>query len=126
MSAVAPDRPAVVITGAASGIGAATAAHFIAQGWNVLLGYFGDVEREAALAIAATAQAGVRVVATQLDVTRDDQCRTAAALAIDSFGGIDALISSAGTTRIVAHRDLDALGLDDFERTSRVNTVGPF
>ena len=117
---------AVLITGGATGIGAAAARHFLARDWHVLVCYFAEDERGQAEEIVATAVPGQLAFATRLDVTCDDQCRAAAAMADERFGGLDALVSSAGVTRIVPHRDLDALDLADFDLTARVNTAGPF
>jgi 3-oxoacyl-[acyl-carrier protein] reductase len=60
------------------------------------------------------------------DVSADADCRRIAARAQEAFGRIDALVSSAGTTRLVPHADLDGLTMDDFMKTTAVNTVGPF
>ncbi len=115
----------VVVTGAASGIGAACAKHFLAAGWNVVLNYFGPSMLPLAEGIAATAAPGTALFVDG-DVTRDSDCRAIAAAAIKAFGRIDALINCAGNTRIVAHADLDGLSLDDFLGLCAVNTAGPF
>jgi 3-oxoacyl-[acyl-carrier protein] reductase len=111
----------VVVTGGASGIGAACVRHFSAQGWRVVVSYFLDGERAAAQALAGTAG-----IVVQGDVTRDEDCRRTAAAALDAFGRIDALVSSAGTTRLVPHANLDDLTMDDFLKMTAVNTAGPF
>lgn len=111
-----------VVTGGASGIGAACVRRFVEEGWTVVVNYFLGSERAAAEALAA----GSRGIAVQGDVSRDDDCRRLAAEAGAAFGRIDALVNSAGTTRLVPHADLDALTIDDFLRTTSVNTAGPF
>jgi hypothetical protein len=65
-------------------------------------------------------------IAVKGDVSADADCRRIAASAQEAFGRIDALVSSAGTTRLVPHADLDGLTMDDFMKTTAVNTVGPF
>jgi 3-oxoacyl-[acyl-carrier protein] reductase len=112
----------VVITGGASGIGAGCVRHFIDQGWQVVVNFFLDAEKAAAQALVA----GGKGIAVQGDVSRDEDCRRIAAQAEAEFGRIDALVSSAGTSRLVPHAKLDALTLDDFLRTTAVNTAGPF
>jgi len=112
----------VVVTGGASGIGAACVRRFLAGGWKVVVNYFLDSEQAAAEALATDG----RGIVVQGDVSRDADCRNIAAAAVDAYGRIDALVSSAGTTRLVPHADLDALTLDDFVKTSSVNTAGPF
>jgi 3-oxoacyl-[acyl-carrier protein] reductase len=116
------DTRVAVVTGGASGIGAACVRHFTGQGWRVVVNYFLDTEKPAAEALAAAS----RGIAVQGDVSRDDDCRRIAAAAVGAFGRIDALVSSAGSTRLVPHADLDALTMDDFLKTTAVNTAGPF
>jgi 3-oxoacyl-[acyl-carrier protein] reductase len=115
-------RKVAVVTGGASGIGAACTRRFVAEGWAVVVNYFLDSEREQAEALIADG-AGIVV---QGDVSRDEDCRRIAAAAVEAFGRIDVLISSAGTTRLVPHAQLDDLTMDDFLRTTSVNTAGPF
>lgn len=112
----------VVVTGGASGIGAGCVRYFIAQGWRVVVNYFLEGEKAA----AETLVAGGKGIAVQGDVSRDEDCRAIAARSEAAFGRIDALVSSAGTTRLVPHAQLDALTLDDFVRATAVNTAGPF
>jgi 3-oxoacyl-[acyl-carrier protein] reductase len=117
----------VVVTGGASGIGAACVTRFFQEGWDVVLSYFLSCEEPAAQRLAQQAdQAGRQALIVRADVTRDEDCRRVAELAQHRFGRLDALICSAGTTRIVPHADLDALTQDDFLSTAAVNTVGPF
>lgn len=121
------EEKVVLVTGGASGIGAATVRHFTARGWTAIVNYF--LESEAAAAeqlVAEAAAAGSQALAIQGDVGRDEDCRHMAAVAMARFGRIDTLVSSAGTTRMVAQHDLDALTLDDFLLTTTVNTAGPF
>lgn len=117
----------VLVTGGASGIGAATVRHFIAQGWNVVVNYFLESEAEAAEALVAEAMAaGRQGLALRGDVGRDEDCRRLAEAAIARFGRIDGLVSSAGASRMVPQHDLDGLTLDDFLQSTTVNTAGPF
>lgn len=117
----------VLVTGGASGIGAATVRHFIARGWNVVVNYFLESEIEASAELVAEAMAvGLQGLAVRGDVGVDADCRRMAAVAAERFGRIDALICCAGTTRVVPLNDLDALTLDDFQLTMTVNTAGPF
>jgi hypothetical protein len=61
-----------------------------------------------------------------LDVRDDAQCRAVAGQAQAHFGGLRALVNSAGSTRFVPHAELEALDAADFEHTSAVNLVGPW
>jgi 3-oxoacyl-[acyl-carrier protein] reductase len=121
-----PARVAFV-TGGASGIGAACVRYFLAQGWDVAINYFSDARLPAAQELVAQAKTGGRVgIAVQGDVSRDQDCRRMIHTASERFGRLDALICSAGTTRVVPQRNLDGLTAEDFFGTTAVNTIGPF
>jgi NADP-dependent 3-hydroxy acid dehydrogenase YdfG len=88
----AADR-VLLITGASSGIGAATARHACAAGWRVVLAAR-SLERLQTL--AQELGGSERALAVRCDVTEwDDQQRTVAA-ALDAFGHIDAAFANAG------------------------------
>lgn len=114
----------VLITGAATGLGSATAVGVACQGARVIISYASSrIEAEATADACRSAGAEVRVV--QGNVADDSDCRRIASAAAD-WGRLDALINSAGATKHVAHDDLDALSADDFHFLFGVNTVGPF
>ncbi len=121
------DARVVLVTGGASGIGAATVRHFTAQGWNVVVNYYLDGEAAAAQQLVDEASAtGLQGLAVKGDVGVDADCKCMADAAATRFGRIDALVSSAGATRMVPQHDLDGLTLDDFLNATTVNTAGPF
>jgi 3-oxoacyl-[acyl-carrier protein] reductase len=62
----------------------------------------------------------------QGDVGEDADCRRVAKAVLDKWGRIDALVNSAGTTKFVAHADLEGLSAEDILGIFRVNLVGPF
>jgi 3-oxoacyl-[acyl-carrier protein] reductase len=120
------DARVVLVTGGASGIGAACVEQFLAKGWSVIVNFFLPEQADAAAALVARAEdAGSGGRAVQGDVSRDEDCRRMAAAAMERFGRLDALVSSAGVTRMVPHGDLAALTMAEFQHTA-VNTVGPF
>ncbi|MCL2449579.1 MAG: SDR family oxidoreductase, partial [Polyangiaceae bacterium] len=89
-------RAVAVVTGAASGIGRATARRFLAAGAHVAL-----VDRDAAgLASAVTAFGnegkGGRVVSAVADVHDAAAVDAAIAVAVDAWGGVDVVVSNAG------------------------------
>jgi 3-oxoacyl-[acyl-carrier protein] reductase len=110
-----------IITGASSGIGAASALELAKRGWSVVINY----SKSEAEAKAVAAQCPDALV-VQADVAEDAECRKLAQAALDRWGRIDALVNNAGTTKFVDHADLDGLVADDFLRIYRVNVVGPF
>jgi NADP-dependent 3-hydroxy acid dehydrogenase YdfG len=84
----------IVITGASSGIGLATARMAAARGARVVLS---ARSRDAlAQAVDAIGQAGGDAVSVAADVTRRDELEAVAATAIDRFGGFDTWVNNAG------------------------------
>lgn len=82
-------RKTVLITGASSGIGKASAERFAANGWNVVA-----TMRDPAMGQALTRLDNVLV--SPLDVRDNTTIRRATAEAVERFGGIDVLLNNAG------------------------------
>jgi len=84
-----------IVTGAASGIGFATAARFLALGAHVLLvDRRAEVLREAEASLARSA--GVRVASYVADLTQPLEVRAAVSATCRAFGGVDVVVSNAG------------------------------
>lgn len=115
----------VIVTGSATGVGAAAAKMLAAKGCNVVINYTKS-EAEARETQAECEKLGVETLLCQADVANDEDCRRMANAAIEKWGRIDGLINNAGTTKFVNHADLDGLTADDFARIYAVNVVGPF
>ena len=115
-----------IVTGSATGIGAAVATGLARRGANVVVNYTKS-ESEARQTAAAVKAAGADVRVVQGDVASDKDCRRIAAEAQGAWGRIDILVNNAGTTKFVTnHADLDGLNADDFARIYAVNVIGPF
>src|SRR5262245_19700102 len=114
-----------IITGSASGIGAATAILFARRGWNVTVNYSQNAAGAAAVAKECEAH-GAEALACRADVGEDADCRRMVAETVARWGRVDALVNCAGTTKFVPHADLEGLSGDDFLRVYRVNVVGPY
>lgn len=118
-------RRVAIVTGAASGVGAATALLLAQRGHEVLLNY----NRSAALVgevLRACRAAGADAVAVQGDVASDEVCRNLAREAVQRWGRIDAVVNSAGATRFVPISDLEGVNAQDFQDVFGTNTIGPF
>ena len=118
------DGLCVIITGSASGLGAATAAILAKDGARIVVNYSSS-QKEAEATADLCRAAGGEVVVVQGDVSRDEDCKRIVAAAAP-WGRVDALINNAGTTKHVAHDNLDGLSAEDFQRLFGVNTIGPF
>ncbi|NML29999.1 SDR family NAD(P)-dependent oxidoreductase [Paraburkholderia antibiotica] len=119
--------PVCMITGAATGIGAATALRFARAGWSVAIGNFDASTQESALAVETQCRAsGADTLIFDADVSRDADCQRAVDSVATRWRRIDALVNCAGTTRVIPHHALDALDAAEFERVYRVNTIGLF
>lgn len=102
------DSPVAVVTGGTGGIGAATCNALGAAGFAVVVGY----RRSAAAAERlAAALPGAGHAAVSAVVTDSAALRAMAATVAKRYERCDVLVNCAGTTRFVAHGDLD--GLDD-------------
>ncbi|KGD87976.1 oxidoreductase [Achromobacter sp. RTa] len=119
--------PVCLVTGAATGIGAATALRFAREGWAVAINNFDHGTRAAAERVAAQCvDAGAQAIVVDADVGDDAACRRIVDAVAAQWGRLDALVNSAGTTRVVPHADLDAIDAGEFERIYRVNLIGMF
>ena len=117
----------VLISGAASGIGAATARRFLREGWHVARNHLDESQREAAEQIVAQVNVpGTRSFTIEGDVTRDADCVRLVERTVEKFGRLDALVNAAGISKMVAHPDLQGVSAEDFQRIYAVNTIGTF
>ncbi|WP_149139316.1 SDR family oxidoreductase [Cupriavidus campinensis] len=119
LSSLPPDRKVVLITGASSGIGEATARHLAFQNHQVVLGAR-RTDRVEAIARDIEA-AGGRALARTLDVTSLDSMRAFVEAACQAFGGIDVLINNAGVMPLSFVEDLC---IEEWNRMIDVNLRG--
>src|SRR6185437_8345729 len=103
-----------VVTGGASGIGAATAALLAERGARVAVldRAIGEAERK---------NESLSWICVQADVTDDEAVRAAIAAAVDAFGGIDVLVNNAGNGAIGTVEENDDA---EWQRVFDVNVFG--
>lgn len=112
------DSKAVLVTGAASGIGRAVAERFAAMGSRVAIA---DINEQG---LAQTAAAiGGNVVSVPMDLGSGSACEAAVARVVENFGRLDVLVNAGA---IILRQALDAVTAEDLERTQRVNMAGAF
>ncbi|MDU4694466.1 MAG: SDR family oxidoreductase [Paenibacillus sp.] len=109
----------VIITGASSGIGEATARELASKGAHVVIGAR-RLEKLEALA-SSLRENGASVAVQQLDVTDLDQMRAIVQLAVDQFGRVDAMVNNAG---LMPLSPLAALKIEEWNRMIDVNIRG--
>src|SRR5947209_13876698 len=109
----------VVITGASSGLGEATARHLTATGATVVLGAR-RVDRLQSLADELTGRGG-KALAVATDVTHCDQVKRLVDAAVQTYGRVDVMINNAG---IMPRAPLERLTIEDWNRTIDINIKG--
>lgn len=115
-----------IVTGSATGIGAACAIELARRGWRTVIN-FTKSEADAQQTARECEKHGGETLLVRADVSRDADCRRMAEATLEKWGRIDGLINNAGTTKVAFnHADLEALSAEDFQKIYSVNVVGAF
>jgi NAD(P)-dependent dehydrogenase (short-subunit alcohol dehydrogenase family) len=111
----------VLITGAGSGIGQASALRILEEGGRVVAA---DISQPGLEDTVAKAGNGIpRLETVLMDVGHEDSINLAVRKAISALGGLDTLVNAAGVLRSAHFLDTS---LAEFEQVLRVNLVGTF
>lgn len=113
----------IIITGAGSGIGQATAQRFLADGWSVgLVGRRADRLEDVAAAADSNPQAAAMVLAG--DIADESFVRTMVEQFVARFGRLDALFNNAGI--FTKAGTIDEISVEDWKRSVDTNLTGAF
>jgi glucose 1-dehydrogenase len=113
----------VLITGAASGIGRATAIRFAEEGASVAVNYIGDPEPAEALIEELTQISDGGHVLAPADIADEDAVDSLFAGVVQALEGLDILVANAGIK--ISHQPHEA-AIQDFDRVMAVNLRGAF
>ena len=119
------DKPAALVTGAATGIGRSAAIALARNGYNLIVNY--SRSEEAAKTTARECEAlGGRALLYRCDVSEDGAVRAMLATAEKEFGRLDVLINNAGTTVDIEPKNFEAMTVEAWNRVFNVNVLGLF
>ncbi|MDA1129046.1 MAG: SDR family NAD(P)-dependent oxidoreductase [Chloroflexi bacterium] len=115
----------IIVTGSATGLGAAVVKQVAAKGARVVINYTKS-EKEAHETEAVCDYLGVESILCKADVSVDEDCRRMAAQAMEKWGRIDGLVNNAARSVFANSKDLEALSAQQFMDVFAVNLVGPY
>ena len=113
------DGLCAIVTGSASGLGAATAQILATQGARLIINY-SNSKAEAEATAEACRKQGAEVLVVQGDVSRDEDCKKIAAAA-QGWGRLDVLVNNAGLMPI---RPMAEVNTDEWDQMIDVNLKG--
>ena len=113
-----------LITGADSGIGAATAIAFAREGADVAMSYLPEEEVDAQRIAQILEDAGARVLTLPGDLLDAGYCRDLVEQAVNGLGGLDILVNNGG--KQVYNEDLTTLDDEQFDDTFKTNVYAMF
>lgn len=119
------DKPAALVTGAATGIGRSAAIALAKNGYNVVVNYSRS-EDAAKLTAGEVEAAGAAALLYRADVSDDASVRAMLAATEKEFSRLDVLINNAGTTVDVEPKNFDAMTVNAWNRVFSVNVLGLF
>ncbi len=118
-------RKVAIVTGSATGVGAACALALAGRGYDVLINYTRS-EAEARTSLAACQEAGADALLMRADVAEDADCKAMVGAVLARWGRLDALVNNAGITSFGGSSNWDAIDAATFQRIVGVNSLGAF
>jgi ketoreductase RED2 len=109
----------VLVTGSTSGIGLAAARRFADEGASVVFNSVRSVEAGEHLA-STTPKAHY----VQGDIAKPEDCARLIDEVLSRYGRLDVLVNNAGTTKVIAHKELDEASVDVWREIFEVNVFG--
>ena len=119
------ENKCAIITGSATGVGAAVAIDLASRGYNVIVNY-NKSSAEAEQTRTTIAEAGGEAIVVQGDVADDNACKAMVDTALSNWGRLDVLVNNAGMTNFGGVNNWDDLNSEIFTRIYDVNVVGAF
>jgi len=115
-----------IVTGGGTGIGRAVSESLARAGARAVVVNYSRSADDAAATVAALGELGCEGVAHQASVADDAAVRAMVADTVSRYGRLDVLVNNAGTTRIIAPADLDAVTDEVWDELLSVNLKGTF
>ncbi len=115
----------IIVTGSATGLGAAVVKQAAAKGARVVINYTKS-EKEAHETEAVCDYLGVESLLCKADVSVDEDCRRMASEAMEKWGRIDGLVNNAARSVFADNNDLETLTGQQFLDIYSVNVVGTY
>lgn len=112
-----------MITGSSRGMGKAEAYEFASRGYDIIVHYGKNKELAEAVKTEIEEKYGVKAVAIQADLMKEEETRKLAQTALEAFGKIDVLVNNAG---MALYDEFDKKTIQGFDQSMQVNLYAPF
>jgi NAD(P)-dependent dehydrogenase (short-subunit alcohol dehydrogenase family) len=118
-----PRRKVAIVTGAASGIGLATAKRFAQTGYDVVIADLDVRKSEAAREQIRQASPEAGVLVSECDVSQEEQVEETVRRTLDRFRGVETIVNNAG---LMVFKRIEEHTTEDWVKTLKVDLLGAF